>query len=82
MDSKVNIELFQPGMARVFINDVEVRNVQSIEVQASVGNKLNTVRLTLIPNEISITGMADTSEQFAVLGTPPEAPANERIGRQ
>lgn len=70
MDSKVNIELFQPGRARVFISDVEVRNVQSIEVQASVGNKLNTVRLTLFANEISITGMADTSEQFAALGKP------------
>jgi hypothetical protein len=65
MTSQVRIDLTQPFVKRVFVNDVEITNIRSLDVSCTVRD-LTTVTLVLIPDTVSIEGAADVVMEGAV----------------
>lgn len=64
--SKVQIDLTQPGLARVLVDDVEVHKICAIDIKCRPGG-MNEVVLTLIPETVEVTGLAEVVERHAKL---------------
>jgi hypothetical protein len=67
MTQHVKIDLTQPGRAHVIVDGVEICQITAIDVACRPGG-MNTVTLTLIPDTVEITGVADVVERHAKLG--------------
>jgi hypothetical protein len=67
--SEVRIVMQSHGRGQVFVNGVELEDVAAVEFCTGVKG-VNRVTVTLIPEEVEITGIADVTQVHAVLTKP------------
>lgn len=66
MTKHVKIDLEQPGRALVYIDGVQVTNVTALDISCRPGGATK-VALTILPDTVEITGLADVTERVAKL---------------
>lgn len=71
MTQKIRIEMVANGRGSVFIDDVEVKKVKSIQFNASP-DEVNVLRIELMPSHLEIMGPADVIQSGTVEGTERE----------
>lgn len=68
--SRIRIEMTAHARGRVFIDEVELKNVVSIQFSAALMD-VNLLRLELNPTHVEITGIADVIQHGEVAGDEP-----------
>lgn len=65
-DQRVTIVMTDHGKGRVWVDDVEIKNIRKIRFTSGSGER-NELTLALLPTVVDVTTMASVSREFCSL---------------